>query len=255
MSMDVVDKYEKIGLLVPVSYVDAVAAAGGVPLCIPPCADKAIMRRALHLLDGIVFIGGDDYRPEHYGGHPQPEDELMMERRDRFDLELAKWVLEKTELPVLGICGGHQLLSIALGGALIQDIRTEWDPSEGHELFPHSSKERSEAQGVDYRHPVILARDTFISRVLGTPHDEMLMVNSTHHQAVHPERLGRFLRASAWSPDGVIEAIEPSDDSLWFRSGRFVLGVQWHPERMQDDEAQRNIFRALITTAKKMISE
>jgi len=83
----------------------------------------------------------------------------------------------------------------------------------------------------------------------------MLMVNSTHHQAVHPERLGRFLRASAWSPDGVIEAIEPSDDSLWFRSGRFVLGVQWHPERMQDDEAQRNIFRALITTAKKMISE
>jgi putative glutamine amidotransferase len=77
----------------------------------------------------------------------------------------------------------------------------------------------------------------------------MLMVNSTHHQAVNPERLGRFLRASAWSPDGVIEAIEPSEDSPWTRSGRFVLGVQWHPERMQDDEPQRNIFRALIRAA------
>jgi putative glutamine amidotransferase len=251
MSMDVVDKYEKIGLLVPVSYVDAVAAAGGVPLCIPPCVDKAMMQRALQLLDGIVFIGGDDYRPEHYGGHPQPEDELMMERRDRFDMKLAKWVLEKTGLPVLGICGGHQLLSVALGGSLIQDIRTEWNPHGGDELLPHSSKERSEAQGVDYRHPVILARDTLISRVLRTPHDEMLMVNSTHHQAVNPERLGRFLRASAWSPDGVIEAIEPSGDSPWFRSGRFVLGIQWHPERMQDDEPHRNIFHALITAAQK----
>lgn len=251
MSMELFDKYEKFGLIIPLGYVDAVAGAGGVPFCLPPCPDITIIKESLPLLDGIVLIGGDDYWPEHYGGHHQPEDELMHKRRDRFDLELAKLVLEETGLPVLGICGGHQLISIVQGGALVQDIRTEWNLSAGITPLPHAKKERNEDQNPDFRHPVRLEADSLISQVIQTTPDMMLMANSTHHQSVHPLNVGRYLRASAWSPDGVIEAIEPSFGSPWALSGRFVLGIQWHPEQLQDEEPHRNIFRALIKAAQK----
>ena len=251
MSMELIDKYEKYGLLVPLGYVDAVAGAGGLPVCVPPILDMALLRESISLLDGIVLIGGDDYRPEHYGGHAQPENELMHERRDRFDLELAKLVLRENTIPVLGICGGHQLLSIAQGGALVQDIATEWDVPADCPPLLHAKKERNEEQNVNFRHPIRLKAGSVIERIVEIPPDTMLMVNSTHHQSVHFLRIGYSLRASAWSPDGVIEAIEPSLDSPWARSGRFVLGVQWHPEQLQEEEAHRNIFRALIEAAKK----
>ena len=246
MSIDLIDKYEKYGLLVPISYVDAVAGAGGVPLCLPPGDDFTMIKQVLQLVDGVVLIGGDDYWPEHFGGHPQPEDELMPERRNRFDLEFAKLALNETPLPVLGVCGGHQLISIAQGGALIQDIRTEWDCPSGCAPIPHSRRERSDEEGPNFRHPVHLEAGTLVARTVRIPASHVLMTNSSHHQAVHPQKLGRYLRASAWSPDGIIEAIEPSLDSPWCYSGRFILGVQWHPEQMQDEEPHRNIFRALV---------
>ena len=251
MSMDLIDKYEKFGMLVPVSYVDAVTGAGGVPVCIPPCADTSMFKHVLPLLDGVLFIGGDDYRPEHYGGHPQPANELMPERRDRFDLELAKWILEETSLPVLGVCGGHQLISIALGGALIQDIQTEWQASSGAQILKHSRRERAGRQKGSFRHPVRRETDSLIVRVTQVPPGEVLLTNSFHHQAVHPGKVGRYLRATAWSSDGVIEATEPSADSPWARTGRFVLGVQWHPERMQDETPHRYIFLALTEAAQR----
>jgi len=251
MSMDLIDKYEKYGLLVPISYVDAVAGAGGMPICLPPVDDFTMVKHILQLVDGVVLIGGDDYWPDHFGGHPQPEDELMPERRDRFDHELAKLVLNETPLPVLGICGGHQLISIAQGGALIQDIRTEWNSPEDYPLISHSRKERSDKEGPTFRHPVRLAAGSFAERAAKVPAGHVLMTNSSHHQAVHPRRVGRNLRASAWAPDGMIEAVEPSIDSPWAVSGRFVLGVQWHPEQMQDEEPQRNIFRTLVEAARK----
>jgi putative glutamine amidotransferase len=83
------------------------------------------------------------------------------------------------------------------------------------------------------------------------PAGGLLMTNSSHHQAVHPQKIGAYLCASAWSPDGVVEAMEPSDGSPWACSGRFILGVQWHPEQMQDEEPQQNIFRALVEAARK----
>lgn len=249
MSVEPTDKHEKLGVLVPLGYIDAVAGAGGVPLCLPPFPDFTLLRESISLLDGIVLIGGDDYRPEHYGGHVQPENELMHERRDRFDLELAKLVLQENALPVLGICGGHQLLSIAQGGALVQDIRTEGDFSAHCPPLPHAKKERNDGQNVNFLHSVRLEQGSLIERTVQIPPRTMLMVNSTHHQSVHPLKVGRYLRASAWSPDGVIEAIEPSLDSPWARSGRFVLGVQWHPEQLQEEEIHRNIFRALVNAA------
>ncbi|MGO9138415.1 MAG: gamma-glutamyl-gamma-aminobutyrate hydrolase family protein [Syntrophales bacterium] len=250
MSMDLVDKYEKYGLLVPISYVDAVEGAGGVPLCLPPCEDFTIMRSLVSIIDGVVLIGGDDYWPDHFGGHPQPEDELMPKRRDRFDIELAKWALHKTALPILGICGGHQLISIAQGGALIQDIRTEWDVHAGGSYIPHSRKERGD-HDPNFRHPVRLENASLAGRAVNMPAGGVLMTNSSHHQAVHPQKIGRDLAASAWSQDGVIEAIEPAEDSPWTLSGRFILGVQWHPEQIQDEYPQKNIFLALIEAARK----
>ena len=250
MSMDLIDKYEKYGLLVPISYVDAVAGAGGVPLCLPPCDDFTTIHALMPIIDGIVLIGGDDYWPDHFGGHPQPEDELMPKRRDRFDLEMAKWALHKTALPIFGICGGHQLISVAQGGALIQDIRTEWDVPAGSSYIPHSRKERGD-EDPNFRHPVHLEKSSLAARAVNMPAGGLLMTNSSHHQAVHPQKIGADLYASAWSPDGVIEAIEPSEGSPWALSGRFILGVQWHPEQMQDEEPQQNIFRALVEAARK----
>ena len=248
--MDLIDKYEKYGLLVPISYVDAVAGAGGVPLCLPPCEDLSTIPALLTLIDGVVFIGGDDYWPDHFGGHPQPEEQLMPKRRDRFDMELAKWTLHKTALPILGICGGHQLISIAQGGALIQDIRTEWEVPAGNSYIPHSRKERGD-EDPNFRHPVRLEKSSLASRAVNMPAGGVLMTNSSHHQSVHPQKIGRDLAASAWSQDGMIEAIEPAKGAPWALSRRFILGVQWHPEQMQDEEPQKNIFLALIEAARK----
>jgi putative glutamine amidotransferase len=250
MSMDVIDKYEKYGFLVPISYVDAVAGAGGAPLCLPPCEDFTAIHALLSLIDGLVLVGGDDYWPDHFAGHPQPEDELMPKRRDRFDLELANWALHKTSLPILGICGGHQLISIVQGGALVQDIKKEWKLPTDSPYIPHSRKERGE-EDPNFRHPVRLKEGSLAARAVTMPAGGLLMTNSSHHQAVHPKKIGKYLCASAWSKDGVIEAIEPSEGSPWALSGRFILGVQWHPEQMQEEEPHRLIFRAFVDAAQK----
>jgi putative glutamine amidotransferase len=229
-------------------YIDAVARAGGIPVCIPPHDDIEAVRTVLSLLDGFLFIGGRDYHPHRYGGYPQPAKELVDARRDRFDMALAKIVLDDTDLPVLGICGGHQLLAIVRGGALIQDIRTEWTPTQDAPL-PHTKDERHTRESVSIMHDLTMREGSLVARATGSANTMGLCVNSFHHQAVRPDRPLAGLYASAWSADGVIEAIEPAPNSAWLYAGRFVLGVQWHPERMQDQPAQRLLFRSLIEAA------
>jgi putative glutamine amidotransferase len=224
-------------------YIDAVAGAGCIPVILPPLQqDDADLERVLDTLDGFCLIGGPDYLPDEYGGHPQPANDLMAERRHRFDLQLARVLMARAGMPVLGICGGHQLMSIAAGGALVQDLCSEWQPPAGKACtLKHSDGERegtAEAGNV-YRHEVRLQPGSRIARIVGA---ERILANSYHHQAVRPERIGRGLTATGWAPDGVIEALEGAGE-------RFFLGVQWHPERLADDPIHHALFTALRDAA------
>jgi putative glutamine amidotransferase len=221
-------------------YIDAVAGAGGVPVVIPPYTDPSMLEDALRVLDGFCLIGGKDYDPAIYGGHSQPPSELLEPRRVNFDLPLAELLLKKTIKPVLGICGGHQLINIALGGALIQDLKSEWKPLDSQATtLLHSSDERKGTPQADevYRHEVKLGHTSLIQQIIGSG---KVLTNSYHHQAVDPKRIGEGLLATAWAPDGVIEAIELK------QRDRFLLGVQWHPERMSSEKEQCAIFKALV---------
>lgn len=208
-----------------VAYCDPVADAGGLPLVAPVFTDPRLVEEALDTVSGVLLVGGPDYHPDAYGGHPQPAEQLMDRRRHDADLLLIGAVLHR-RLPVLGICGGMQLLVIGYGGALIQDLPSEWpDP------IVHSAD-------APYLHPVAVRPATRLHTLLGTG---SLMVNSHHHQAVRAERCGDLVVA-ATAPDGVIEAVEDPVQ-------RFCLGVQWHPERLADTPASRALFAGLVTAA------
>lgn len=248
--MDHVAKAQNSSFLsVPFAYAESIIKAGGLPFFIPPQDDLSYAGEITSILDGFLFIGGDDYRPENYGGRDQPDKELVSRLRDKFDLAVAKFILEKTQMPVLGICGGHQLINIADGGALIQDIRSEWQEMCGKVALLHAKNERKGRVKDAFRHPVRLLHDSLIAVSTRTSAKSTLLTNSFHHQAVHPEKIGVNFRASAWSEDGIIEAIEPANESLWKKTGRFVLGVQWHPERMLHENPHLNIFKALVRAA------
>ena len=251
MSLAPIADEDRWELQAPLTYVDAVTGAGGLPLFLPPYTEAAMIREIVPRLDGFLFIGGDDYHPEHYQGRPQPEHELVPERRDRFDVALAGWILEETTLPVFGICGGHQLLAIARGGALVQDIKRDWPCPADISPIPHAKNDRSDANKSGFRHPVEVKPGSRVAGIVNVAPGCRLDTNSFHHQAVDPEKPGQDFVVAARTADGIVEAIEPAPDSQWAKTGRFVLGVQWHPERMQDEEPQRHLFTALITAARQ----
>ena len=216
-------------------YLDALLAAGAWPVPIPPVDDTALLAEALAQLDGVCFIGGPDYHPEAYGGEPQPDAELVHPRRHRADLALARLALQGP-LPLLGVCGGMQLLAIAGGGALVQDIATGWP-----QALPHSFAQRGATLPDDgFRHDVRIAPGSRLARILGAT---SAVTNSYHHQAVAPRRTGG-LTPVAWSSDGVIEAAERAGE-------RFVLAVQWHPERQPGETAGDAIFAALVAACRR----
>ena len=229
-------------------YLIGLENAGAIPLCLPPSSHKNDIKAALTGCDGVLLIGGKDYDPHLWGAERHPETLLMSKTRQDFDINLARYALDRG-YPVLGICGGHQLLAIARGGALIQNIQTEWVSLQGKPPLPHAKDERLGPEATSFLHALAIREDSLVARAIGSAPATGLSVNSFHHQAVRPENVGEGLYASAWSADGVIEALEPAPDSAWARSGRFLLGVQWHPERMQDQTPQRRLFRSFIEAA------
>lgn len=213
------------------AYYEAVQQAGGIAVLIPPCKPAA-MRAILDRLDGVLLIGGRDYDPAIFGETPDQSVALLHPDRIQFDLDLAKEAI-KRNLPVLGICGGLQLINIALGGSLIIDIPTYLATGKIEKIaITHRAKEGERRA----EHPASVIRDSLLFSIYGPV---VAVTVSSHHQAAN--RLGRRLKAVAFAPDGIIEAIE-------HRFKRFVVGVQWHPER--DFAGNKRLFKAFIEACK-----
>ena len=217
---------------VNIAYIRAVQDAGGIPLLLPPHLTAPVQAALWERLDGLVLTGGGDIDPARFGQARHPKTDDVAPARDELELGLTRRALDE-DVPLFAICRGIQILNVALGGTLVQDL-----PSERPSSIAHSQREpRHEST-----HAVkVMGEGTRLGRVLGSLE---VSVNSMHHQAI--DRLGFGLREVAWSPDGVIEGVElPGDD-------HFVLGVQWHPEELVGhDQAARNLFTALVEAARQ----
>jgi putative glutamine amidotransferase len=212
-----------------VAYADAVLRAGGLPWVLPYAEEPSVVDAYLEQMAALVVTGGAfDVPPEAYGDAPREGLGAIKEGRTRFETALVKGALSR-RLPVLGICGGMQLLNVVLGGTLVQDIARECPGATEHE----QKHDRTQPQ-----HPVEVKPGTLLAQALGAG---QLMVNSTHHQAVR--LLGKDVNASAVALDGVIEAIESSEHP-------FALGVQWHPELLlQSMPVHLGVYQLLVARA------
>jgi putative glutamine amidotransferase len=210
-------------------YVRALTAAGCAPVLIPILEDEDRLRAIYDRLDGIVFPGGADVAPQEYGEAPIDNVNIIEAPRDRTELTLARWAFAD-DLPTLGICRGQQLLNVALGGTLYQDLR-------------HQQVTTVEHSDVDGR-----ARNALLHRVRLDPGSRLaqlidetsIEVNSLHHQAV--KSVAPQLKVTGTSDDGVIESLE-SDDR------RFLIAVQWHPEEIDDLPWVQRLFAGFASAA------
>jgi putative glutamine amidotransferase len=207
-------------------YARAVEAAGGLPVVLPPLESGAIPP-LVDQMSGICLSGGPDLDPAGYDADPDPHLGPTEPDLDAFELAVARRA-DRLAIPVLGICRGCQALNVARGGTLHQHLPDVTDGSVTH---------RQTASGREPTHTVRIERGSQLAGIVG---DEELPVNSFHHQAV--DRLGRGLRAVAWAPDGIIEAIESDGESLY-------LGVQWHVETLVHLDRHAALFDALVEAA------
>lgn len=204
------------------NYADAVVEAGGVPLALPHEPDQA--NDYLEIIDGLVITGGAfDVDPSIFGAGERHPTVVTKDRRTAFELAVTRGALQR-DMPLLGICGGQQLLHVALGGTLIQHI-----PDEIPQALAHEQPNPRDEPG----HSISILPGTLLHRIVGT---ESLEVNSAHHQAAKDASDEIIINAVA--PDGVVEGIEAIGK-------RFCLGVQWHPE-YKVSAGDGAIFQAFI---------
>ncbi len=207
------------------NYLRSATQAGGIPLALPHELD--LVESYLDMIDGLIVTGGDFDIPPHYYGQEINSDKVSIkERRTAFELSMVRGAL-KRDMPILGICGGQQLLAVAMGGSLIQHIPDSIANSLAHE----QPNPRNEAG-----HAVTIQEGTLLHHIIGKTE---IMVNSAHHQAV--ANVGSQLMINSTASDGVIEGVE-------CRDYRFCLGVQWHPE-FHITEADSKIFDAFVAAA------
>ncbi|MBM3189364.1 MAG: gamma-glutamyl-gamma-aminobutyrate hydrolase family protein [Chloroflexi bacterium] len=227
-----------------VTYSRAIEQAGGAPALIPLLEDERLLRAICQWLDGVLLAGGGDVAAECYGAPDSGRLTYVDRVRDRVELLICRSALAEG-LPVLAICRGIQVLNVAAGGTLIQDI-----PSEVPLALEHRSVGPDRATRL--AHTVEVQPNTLLANALGLEGGDgaarSLPVNSTHHQAV--AALGDGLAVSARAPDGVIEGIERLD-----RGRGFVLGVQWHPERLVPGDARMvSLFRRFVDACRDLDS-
>ncbi|MES2177133.1 MAG: gamma-glutamyl-gamma-aminobutyrate hydrolase family protein [Gemmatimonadota bacterium] len=211
-------------------YILTLTAAGAIPWMIP-LVDDDTLHGVYEELDAVFLPGGADIDPFTYGAAPHPLCDKTDRERDRVEVALAKWALEEDK-PVLGVCRGMQLINVAAGGTLYQDLAEELPGAIKHDYFPFSGQHFSR----DYlAHEVDVTAGSRLAELVGAG---PLRVNSMHHQGIR--ELGVGLVATAEAPDGLIEAIEGIDDS-------YLVAVQWHPEALTDnDERTRKLFTDFI---------
>ncbi len=214
-------------------YITTLTAAGAIPWMIP-LVDEGTLRGVFDALDGVFLPGGADIDPASYGTSPHPLCDRTDPERDRVELLLARWAMEEGK-PVLGVCRGMQLINVAAGGSLYQDLAEQLPGSIKHDYFPFT--------GASFRrdflaHSVVVSPDTRLARLFG---EGELQVNSMHHQGV--KELGAGLKPTAVSPDGLVEGLETIGES-------YVFAVQWHPEALTDhDTHSREMFEDFIAAA------
>lgn len=209
-------------------YVQAVSKAGGIPFLIPT-VEPSLSREIYERLDGIIFSGGDDVDPSHFGEEPQVHLGRITPERDAFELALARLALEGPK-PVLAICRGLQVVNIAAGGDVYQDLA-------GITTQLH----RQQAPRWYGTHRVRLDRK---SRLFSLLQKESFRVNSFHHQGVR--RVGAGLKAVGWTEDGLVEAVESREED------KMIIGVQWHPEcSWNKDPLAESLFLHLIQEAQR----
>ena len=205
------------------SYVNAARGAGLIPIVVPPLAPEEVAP-ILATVHGIILTGGEDVDPAEFGAPRHPKTQPPHTARDKCELAIVR-VARERKIPMLAICRGIQVVNVALGGTLVQDI-----PAERPSAVPHDHDGEREARV----HDVAIAPGSRLAGALGAT---AISVNSFHHQAV--DRPAPGVRVTATAPDGIIEGMESPDDGWW------MLAVQWHPEELVRDarDWDRGLFR------------
>jgi putative glutamine amidotransferase len=212
------------------AYVHALEKAGAVPVLIPLMDDIERVQELYRRLDGIVLPGGTDVAPEEYKEKRIGGLNKVDRQRDRVELDLARWAA-RDDLPTLGICRGQQVLNVALGGSLYQDLMYQKATQ-----LEHSHRHGKGRSGLV--HHVRLDPDSRLAQLIDETYVE---VNSLHHQAV--KQVAPALRVTGKSDDGVIEALEAPDH-------RFLISVQWHPEEITDLDWVQRLFAGFVDAAR-----
>lgn len=210
-------------------YVAAIIKNGGLPVLIPVNQDEGLLRDLLLVCQGLLLTGGGDIDPAFYGMEMLPQANLNVDReRDLFEIGLAKHALD-SKMPILAICRGMQVLNVCLQGTLFQDLNLE---------LPNSGVHQGDQVSGQIFHQVFFKRNTYLRNLLG----EQVLVNSFHHQAI--KELGNGLIISGESTDGIVESIEGGKDA-------WMIGVQWHPERMTEEDSMQALFGEFIAMSSR----
>ncbi|MDO5335061.1 MAG: glutamate-cysteine ligase family protein [Coriobacteriia bacterium] len=215
---------------VGLGYINAVLEAGGIPMIIPSTDDPTLIQALVDEYDGFIVPGGHDIDPINYRSRRSEDIGDLCPERDIMELVMVPMIVD-ADKPLLGICRGHQVLNVSLGGTMIHDI---------NKAFPDKLEHMQEPPYDHREHEVVFVEGSKLGALMGA---KRLRVNTLHHQAI--DKVAPELRVAAWSEDGLIEAVEAPDK-------RFVYGVQWHPEFLwPKDYTHRRLFRRLVQESMK----
>lgn len=216
------------------TYINSLSSQGALPWVIPLFADDlATLRGIYEQVDGVFLPGGVDVEPSRYGEVTTELCGRIDADRDAVELTLARWAMEDHK-PLLGVCRGLQVINVAAGGSLYQDVLAQRPDAIKHDYYPYHGEYTRDRLS----HHVEVEMDSRLGRLLGGP---QVMVNSMHHQGI--KDLAPGLRPTSFAPDGLIESIESPN-------GHFAVAVQWHPEEfVQQDLQSRRLFQGFLQAA------